>query len=77
MTYEGLSYWLETVGEPLTPRPALGEDLTVDVAIVGAGYSGLWTAYYLLAKEPGLSVAALDAEIAGYGAITQDFRATG
>lgn len=68
MTYEGLSYWLETVGEPLTPRPALTEDLTVDVAIVGAGYSGLWTAYYLLSKEPGLSVAVLEAEIAGYGA---------
>jgi glycine/D-amino acid oxidase-like deaminating enzyme len=40
----------------------------VDVAILGAGYSGLWTAYYLLKREPSLRVALADCEIAGYGA---------
>jgi glycine/D-amino acid oxidase-like deaminating enzyme len=40
----------------------------VDVAIVGAGYTGLWTAYYLKSLEPGLRVAIVEAEIAGFGA---------
>jgi glycine/D-amino acid oxidase-like deaminating enzyme len=40
----------------------------VDVAIVGAGYTGLWTAYYLKALEPGIRVAVVEAEIAGFGA---------
>ncbi len=39
-----------------------------DVAIVGAGYSGLWTAYYLSRIAPGLSVAILEAEVVGHGA---------
>ncbi|WP_423350156.1 NAD(P)/FAD-dependent oxidoreductase [Phenylobacterium sp. VNQ135] len=66
--YPGLSFWLETAGEPLTPRPPLGGDVTVDVAILGGGYSGLWTAYYLLRDNPGLEVAIVEAEICGYGA---------
>ena len=66
--YQGISYWLETVGEPLTPRPALKGDITVDVAILGGGYSGLWTAYYLLRDNPGLEVAIIEAEICGWGA---------
>ncbi|MCR5880668.1 FAD-binding oxidoreductase [Phenylobacterium sp. J367] len=66
--YPGLSYWLETAGEPLTPRPGLGGDVTVDVAILGGGYSGLWTAYYLLRDHPGLEVAVVEAEICGCGA---------
>jgi len=38
------------------------------VAIVGAGYSGLWTAYYLLGADPSLRVALVEQEIAGFGA---------
>ena len=40
----------------------------MDVAIVGAGYTGLWTAYYLKSLEPGLRVAIVEAEVAGFGA---------
>jgi glycine/D-amino acid oxidase-like deaminating enzyme len=40
----------------------------VDVAIVGAGYTGLWTAYYLLAADPSLTVVLLEAEHVGFGA---------
>jgi glycine/D-amino acid oxidase-like deaminating enzyme len=40
----------------------------VDVAIVGAGYTGLWTAYYLKQAEPGLRIAILEARTAGFGA---------
>lgn len=66
--YEDLSFWLEDAGEALTPRPALQRSREVDVAILGAGYSGLWTAYYLLRANPGLRVAIVEKEIAGYGA---------
>ncbi len=63
-----LSYWMSSVEDDLTPRPPLPGDLDVDVAIVGAGYTGLWTAYYLAVADPGLRIAVLEAEIAGFGA---------
>jgi glycine/D-amino acid oxidase-like deaminating enzyme len=66
--YRRLSYWLSTVDDELTPRAALSGDAEVDVAIIGAGYTGLWTAYYLAVARPGLRVAVIEAEIAGYGA---------
>ncbi|GIH12026.1 NAD(P)/FAD-dependent oxidoreductase [Rugosimonospora africana] len=66
--YRRLSYWMSTVDDRLTPRPRLAGDVEVDVAIVGAGYTGLWTAYYLAVERPGLRVAVIEAEIAGYGA---------
>jgi glycine/D-amino acid oxidase-like deaminating enzyme len=52
----------------VSPRPPLRGDLLADVAIVGAGYTGLWTAYYLTAADPSLRVAVLEKEYAGYGA---------
>lgn len=66
--YRSRSLWLDTVPGSLTPRPALPGDVDVDVAIVGAGYTGLWTAYELLLRDPTLQIALLDAEIAGFGA---------
>ena len=47
---------------------ALAGDIDADVAIVGAGYTGLWTAYFLLKQDPKLRVALLEAETVGYGA---------
>lgn len=66
--YAGASFWMETVEDDLTPRPALAGDLVVDVAILGGGYSGLWTAYYLLRDNPGLEVAILERDVCGFGA---------
>ena len=40
-------------------------DIDVDVAIVGAGFTGLWTAYYLAAADPTLRIAVIESEIAG------------
>jgi len=62
------SLWLETCGDDLTPRPGLDGDVDVDIAIVGAGYTGLWTAWYLLRAAPGTRVVVLEREIAGFGA---------
>ena len=66
--YASVSFWLETCGDNLTPRPALSGSVDVDVAILGAGYSGLWTAYYLQARQPSLKIAIVEKEIAGFGA---------
>lgn len=66
-TNGGVSFWHRQIGAP-TPRPALPGDRSFDVVIVGAGYTGLWTAYYLKKAQPGLRVAVLEAQFAGYGA---------
>jgi glycine/D-amino acid oxidase-like deaminating enzyme len=68
MRYQEVSYWLSTVDEPLAPRPPLPGDADADVVIVGAGYTGLWTAYYLAGADPTLRITVLESEIAGYGA---------
>jgi glycine/D-amino acid oxidase-like deaminating enzyme len=67
-SYRGVSFWLDTTPGSLEPRPALQGDTQVDVAIVGAGYTGLWTAYYLSRANPSLSVGVIEKEIAGFGA---------
>lgn len=66
--WRNISLWMDQLDEPLTPRPALERDLDLDVAIIGAGYTGLWTAYYLKRLEPGLKIAVFEAQIAGFGA---------
>ena len=66
--YRSVSLWFDQLVEPLIPRPALERDLEVDVAIVGAGFTGLWTAYYLQAADPSLRIALLEKDIAGFGA---------
>jgi glycine/D-amino acid oxidase-like deaminating enzyme len=67
--YRDLSLWFDQLaGDSLQPRPALDGDAEADVCIVGAGLTGLWTAYYLLQAEPTLRVVVLEAQIAGFGA---------
>lgn len=63
-----VSLWWDDLPGPVVPRPAPAGDLDVDVAIVGAGFTGLWTAYYLRRADPSVRVAVLEAEVAGYGA---------
>ena len=66
--YRGISYWMDSVGEKVRARPGLPGDVDADVAIVGAGYTGLWTAYYLARRAPGIRVVVLEREVAGFGA---------
>jgi glycine/D-amino acid oxidase-like deaminating enzyme len=65
---DAASFWLETCGESLAPRPALPGDTDADVAIVGAGYTGLWAAFHLLHHDPSLRVVVVEKEVAGWGA---------
>lgn len=67
--YRRLSLWHDTVGDdPFEQRPRLEGVRSADVVIVGAGYTGLWTAYYLAKLEPQLDIVVVEAEIAGFGA---------
>ena len=62
------SLWHATAADDFAPRPSLPGPASYDVAIVGAGLTGLWTAYYLRRADPGLRVVVLEAEVAGFGA---------
>ena len=65
--YAQYSYWLESCGDDLTPRPPLDGSIAADVVILGAGFTGLWTAYYLLQHDPALRVVVVEKAIAGFG----------
>ncbi|MDG6108411.1 FAD-dependent oxidoreductase [Dactylosporangium aurantiacum] len=62
-----MSFWMSVLPS-VPPRAPLPGDVDADVAIVGAGYTGLWTAYYLAKADPALRVVVLEAETAGFGA---------
>lgn len=60
--------WMDRLDPPAAARPGIDGDLDVDVAIVGGGFSGLWTAYYLKRLAPALRVAVLERHYCGFGA---------
>jgi len=66
--YRARSMWLDGFPGELEPRPSLTGPADADVVIVGAGFTGLWTAYYLKKADPHLRVVVLEREIAGFGA---------
>jgi glycine/D-amino acid oxidase-like deaminating enzyme len=62
-----VSFWFDAIGElPPAEAPPLPQQL--DVAIVGAGYTGLWSAYYLKQRDPSLRIGVFEAERVGFGA---------
>ncbi len=60
-----ISHWFDKLP---TLRPKLPGDRDADVCIVGAGYTGLWAAYYLKRADPSLRITILEARFAGFGA---------
>ncbi|MFI6447158.1 NAD(P)/FAD-dependent oxidoreductase [Kitasatospora sp. NPDC050543] len=62
----GISFWYAQSGVP-EPREPLPGDTTADVCIVGGGYTGLWTAYYLKKAAPALRITVLEQRFCGYG----------
>jgi glycine/D-amino acid oxidase-like deaminating enzyme len=66
--YGASSFWFDSLPKPVVPRPSLPGDATADVAIVGAGFTGLWTAYHLARLDPALRIVVLEKEVAGHGA---------
>ncbi|MES2847300.1 MAG: FAD-binding oxidoreductase [Pseudomonadota bacterium] len=63
-----VSFWYADLGGLPARRAALAGDTTADVCIIGAGYSGLWTAHYLKSAHPQLDVLVVEKEFAGFGA---------
>lgn len=63
-----VSFWHEALGGPPPRRPSLPGSREADVCIVGAGYTGLWAAYYLKRARPDLDVVVLEEAFAGFGA---------
>jgi ribulose 1,5-bisphosphate synthetase/thiazole synthase len=61
-----ISFWLSGIRR--RPAPALDEDLRADVAVVGAGFTGLWSALRLVETDPSLRVVVLEAQSVGHGA---------
>lgn len=70
--YRSRSLWLDLLAadspDALRPRPPLDGDTQCDVAIAGAGLTGLWTAYYLAVADPSLRIVVAERDIAGFGA---------
>lgn len=62
-----ISFWYADIGLPYRRAPLAG-DTVADVAIIGAGYTGLWAAYYLKKAHPGLDVLVIEKDFAGFGA---------
>jgi glycine/D-amino acid oxidase-like deaminating enzyme len=67
----GRSWWLrETLALPEfagEPAPALAQDIHADVAILGGGYTGMWTAWFLTERDPGLDVVLVEQDVCGGG----------
>ena len=62
-----VSFWWRDIGLP-APRAPLEGDTCADVCIIGAGYTGLWAAYYLKQAQPDLNVLVVEKSFAGFGA---------
>jgi glycine/D-amino acid oxidase-like deaminating enzyme len=61
------SFWLQDQSGP-TPEPGLGASLRCDLAVVGGGYSGLWTALRAKERDPATRVVLLEARRVGWAA---------
>ena len=63
------SWWLREALSAEAPRPCppLQADITADVVIVGGGFTGLWTAYFLQERNPNLGIVVLEQDICGGG----------
>jgi len=66
--YRDLSLWWDSLPGSIGVRPSLPGDIDVDVVVVGAGLTGLWTAYYLSEADPTLRVAIVERDMVGFGA---------
>ena len=68
--HRSLSLWHDTLpaDDTMQPRAGLASSTDVDIAIVGAGFTGLWTAHYLIEADPSLRIVVLERDVAGFGA---------
>jgi len=68
MRHDAHGYWIEEAGLEGTPSlPALTENMSADVLIVGGGYTGLWSAWWVKQAAPDARVVVLEADHSGFG----------
>ncbi|MGH2484049.1 MAG: NAD(P)/FAD-dependent oxidoreductase, partial [Candidatus Limnocylindria bacterium] len=67
------AWWLrealatEAAAGRVAPAPPLRGEETAEVAIIGGGYTGMWTAYFLTERAPGVRIVLLEQDICGGG----------
>lgn len=66
LEYRDKSFWLE--GGEYTENPPLQGDIDCDLAIIGGGFTGLSSAYYIKKHDPSMNIALLEAQVIGFGA---------
>ena len=64
----GVSFWYQELGGLPKPRPALDRPISADICIIGAGFTGLWAAYYLKKADTSLNIVIVEEHFAGFGA---------
>lgn len=66
----GVSYWLREAmaTDPGERCPPLQGSTGAEVVVLGGGYTGLWTAWFLTERAPGIDVVVLERDICGSGA---------
>jgi len=64
--HDAHGYWIAEAGQP-EPLDPLRQDVSVDVVVVGGGFTGMWTAWHLIQAEPGATVAVLESDRFGFG----------
>ena len=67
-THDNGSFWFDSLESLPEPQKPLSLPKAIDVAIIGAGYTGLWTAYYLKQRRPDFNIAIFEAVTVGFGA---------
>lgn len=67
MRHSARSWWLDEAGGVADPQPPLSGDVRGDVAIVGGGYTGLWTAWHLAQLAPDTRIVLLEGDLCGHG----------
>ena len=62
-------WWMDEAlaEDPGEPCPSLAADTAADIVILGGGYTGMWTAYFLKERDPGIDVVLLEQDICGGG----------
>jgi glycine/D-amino acid oxidase-like deaminating enzyme len=66
MKHTATGWWLDEAG-PVEERPPLTGAHDADVVVIGGGYTGLWTAWHVLASEPEARVTVVESEVCGHG----------
>ena len=67
MIHDAHGWWIKEAGGLPPAQPSLAGDADADVVVIGGGYTGLWTAWEVLEREPGARVVVLEADRCGAG----------